>query len=106
EAMRELGEAGVPCSAVLDTLDLFTDPHLVERGLVQTIPHPTAGDVRVMGSPLRLSASNVPLRAAPLHGEHTTEVLAADLGLDAAAIASLQQRGVVEAQRLTEEARR
>jgi formyl-CoA transferase len=106
EAMRELAEAGVPCSAVLDTLDLFTDPHLVERGLVQTIPHPTAGEVKVMGSPLRMSASNVPLRAAPLHGEHTAEVLATDLGLDSAAIAALQERGVVEAQRLAEEVRR
>src|SRR5262249_6511750 len=31
EAMRELGEAGVPCSAIMDTMDLFTDPHLTER---------------------------------------------------------------------------
>jgi formyl-CoA transferase len=103
QAMRELGEAGVPCSAVMDTLDLFTDPHLVERGLVQTIPHPTAGDVRVMGSPLRLSASQVPLVAAPLLGEHTATVLAQDLDLDAAAVARLQERGVVGAHQLAQE---
>ena len=41
------------------------------------------------------SKSKVPLRAAPLLGEHTAEVLAADLGLDAADIAALREAGTV-----------
>ena len=41
--MRILGEAGVPCSATLDTQDLYADPHLVERGFVQSVDHPELG---------------------------------------------------------------
>jgi formyl-CoA transferase len=95
EAMRELAEAGVPCSAVLDTSELFTDPHLVERGLIQTVEHPTAGPVRLMRQPVRMSGSEVPLVAAPLLGQHTEEVLRADLCLDAEEVAALRERGIV-----------
>jgi formyl-CoA transferase len=95
EAMRELGEAGVPCSAVLDTHELFTDPHLTARGLIQTVTHPTAGPVQIMRMPARLSDSNVPLAAAPLLGQHTDAVLADDLGLDERALESLRCDGVI-----------
>ena len=37
--MRILGEAGVPCSAVMDTRDLFRDPQLLARGFVRTSGH-------------------------------------------------------------------
>ena len=95
ECMRILGEAGVPCSAVMDTLDLFTDPHLKERGLIHDIEHDEAGPRTVMGNPLRMSGSNVQVRAAPLLGKHTDEVLAADLGLDAASVAKLRECGAI-----------
>ena len=95
EAMRELAEAGVPCSAVLDTSELFTDPHLVERGLIETVEHPTAGAVRLMGQPVRMSGSEVPLVAAPLLGQHTDDVLQADLCLATDELAALRERGVV-----------
>ena len=39
EVMRILGEAGVPCGAVLDTQDIYEDPHLNERGFVKTVEH-------------------------------------------------------------------
>lgn len=83
---------GVPCSAVLDTLDLFTDPQLVERGLVHRLQHPEAGEIAVMGSPIRMSESEVALTAAPALGEHTAEVLRQELGLGDAELERL--RGV------------
>jgi formyl-CoA transferase len=95
EAMRELAEAGVPCSAVLDTSELFTDPHLCERGLVQTVEHPTAGPVQIMRIPARMSGSDVPLVAAPLLGQHTDEVLAQDLACQPEAIAALRDGGII-----------
>ncbi|MGH2585399.1 MAG: CaiB/BaiF CoA transferase family protein [Dehalococcoidia bacterium] len=95
EAMRDLAGAGVPCSAVLDTQELFTDPHLVERGLVQTVEHPTAGPVRLMRQPVRMSGSDVPLVAAPLLGQHTDAVLQADLCLSAEELTALRENGVV-----------
>lgn len=75
EAMKELGSAGVPCSATLDTHELFTDPHLSERGLVEEVEHPALGSVKLMRMPALLSGSKVPLAPAPMLGEHTREVL-------------------------------
>lgn len=40
DAMRELAEGGVPASAVLDTSDLYRNPHLVERGFVHELEPP------------------------------------------------------------------
>jgi formyl-CoA transferase len=95
ELMRILGEAGVPCSAVLDTYDLFTDPHLCAREFFQTVEHPIAGSIKLMRSPLRLSASEIPIVAAPLLGQHTDEVLSGALGLDQEKIAALHEAGIV-----------
>jgi formyl-CoA transferase len=89
EAMRELGEAGVPCSATFDTLELFTDPHLAERDFIQTVQHPYAGEIKLMRNPMRMSGSNVPLRAAPVLGSDTARVLREDAGLTEAEIAGL-----------------
>jgi formyl-CoA transferase len=99
EVMRILGEAGVPCSAVLDTRDLFRDPHLLARGFVHKVQQPTEdGTIEertLLGSPLRLSASEVPITRAPRLGEHTAKVLAEELGLDEFAIEELRAQGVI-----------
>lgn len=95
EVMHHLGSAGVPCSAVLDTRDLHHDPHLVERGLVATVDHATAGPVRVFRNPVLTAGEQAPIRAAPLLGQHTAEVLASDLGLEGAEITGLRERGAI-----------
>ena len=95
EAMHILGEAGVPCGYTADTHDLWTDPHLRSRDFIQQVDHPELGTVELMRSPVRLSRSEVPLKAAPLLGEHTDEVLGAELDLTAAELAGLRESGVV-----------
>lgn len=102
EVMGVLGPAGVPCSAVYDTVDVFNDPHLRARGFIQTIEHPSAGAVTLLGNPLRMSGSHVPLRPAPALGGDTLQVLRDDLDLDEAAIDDLCASGAVVAR---EEAR-
>lgn len=96
EAMRILAEAGVPCSAVLDTRDLFQDPQLAARGFVKRVEHEVLGEVPILGSPFRLSQSEVELRAAPVLGRHTDEVLREDLGLSDSDLSALHASGVVE----------
>jgi formyl-CoA transferase len=96
EVMATLGEAGVPVSAVFDTTEVFHDPHLHARDFFTSYEHPTRGDVLVMGPPFGMSGSTAPLTRAPLLGEHSREVLAAELGLDEAAIDDLVTRGVVK----------
>ena len=95
EAMQAFAEAGICASQVYETHELFSDPHLVERGFVHELEHPEHGNIRLLGWPARMSASSVPIAAAPLLGEHTEEVLAEDLGLDAAALEGLREQGAI-----------
>jgi formyl-CoA transferase len=95
QVMAELGKAGVPCGAVLDTAEILDDPHLNARGQIHTIEHATRGRLRLPGCPVRLSASPAPTTPPPLAGEHTAEVLAELLGLSTEEIADLRARGVV-----------
>lgn len=82
EVMKELGEAGVPCAATMDTVDLYDDPHLNQRGFIKTLQHPELGEVRMLGFAPRMSQSEVAMTPPPALGEHTDSVLAAELGLD------------------------
>jgi formyl-CoA transferase len=93
--MHTLAPAGVPCSAVFDTADVINDPHLRARGMIVDVDHPDAGRFTMPGCPLQLSESPAAVRAAPLLGEATAEVLSRLLGLDAAAVADLRARGIV-----------
>lgn len=93
EAMRLLAEADVPASAVLDTADLFTDEHLMARGFIHEVEHDERGRVRLLGQPVRLSGSQVDIKAAPPLGKHTSEVVAADLGVSDEEMSRLKAAG-------------
>ncbi len=95
EAMRILGAAGVPASAILDTHDLYHDPHLEERGFIERVEHRDLGEVPLLGFPTRMSASRVEFERAPYLGEHTDDVLRNDLGLDEEAIRKLREAEVL-----------
>lgn len=94
--LAALEAATVPCGPV-NTIDaVFASDQARARGLCVDLPHPLAGEVPQVASPLRLSATPVEYRAAPpLLGADTREVLARRLGLDAADIGGLAARGVV-----------
>ena len=96
EAMAELAGGGVPVSAVFDTKDLFTDPHLNERGFIHRFPGKAdGGDISLLGWPARMSESEVPIELAPHLGANTAEVLQAELGLSAEEIGQLVSEGVL-----------
>ncbi len=95
EAMEQLAGAGVPCSAVQDTAELHNDPHLIERGFVHNLDLPHHGKVPLLGFAPQMSESSVDLDAPPLLGQHTDEVLAAELGLDDSALTQLRESGVI-----------
>lgn len=96
EWVRVLEAAGVPCGPVNDIAQVFADPQVLSRGLAITLPHPVAGEVPQVASPLRLSRTPVEYRRAPpLLGEHTEAVLARVLGLSSAQVAQLHADGVV-----------
>ena len=95
EAMEAIASAGVPCSACLDTAELHHDKHLTERGFVQQMELPVHGKVPMLGFAPRMSGSEVPMTRPPRLGEHTDEVLGADLGLGEADLATLRQDGAI-----------
>lgn len=74
--IEQLDLAGVPCGPINDLADVFQDPQVLARGMLQSLPHPTAGHVRVPGSAIKLSRTPVSYRRPPpLLGEHTEDVL-------------------------------
>lgn len=96
EWVAELERAGVPCGPINDLAQMFQDPQVVARGLKVDVPHPLAGSVPQVASPIRLSETPVEYRRAPpLLGEHTEAVLMDVLGLDAGAVQVLRSAGVL-----------
>ncbi len=95
EAMRILCEGGVAASAIFDTMDVFSDPHLNSRGFIQQIDDPVRGPITLMGSPIRMSGSATRLEPAPLLGADTEEVLMSELGLSERDLAELAGQGAV-----------
>jgi crotonobetainyl-CoA:carnitine CoA-transferase CaiB-like acyl-CoA transferase len=74
--LSRLNRAGIPAGAVRSVGAALGSPEAVARGMVQTVVHPTAGELRLVPSPIRMSGT--PPRVSlppPLHGQHTAEVL-------------------------------
>ena len=94
--IEKLRAAGVPCGPINSVAGALTDPHTLARGMVRTVKHPTAGDLRMVGIPFRLNGTPAAIRRAPpLLGQHTEEVLMGELGLSAARLAELRAEKVV-----------
>ena len=85
-----LEAAKVPCGPINDLAEVFADPQVLERAMTVQMPHPLAGSVRLVASPMKFSATPVQYqRPPPLLGEHTDEVLL-ELGLSQAEITALR----------------
>ena len=95
EAMEILGAAGVPAGAVYDTMELYNDANLEARGMFQKIKHPARGELKIPAWPVKMSASNVPVRAAPLLGADNEAVLGAWLDLSHDDVAALKDDGAI-----------
>jgi crotonobetainyl-CoA:carnitine CoA-transferase CaiB-like acyl-CoA transferase len=85
----------VPCGPINDLAQVFDDPHVQSRGLRVEVPHPLAGSIPVVASPIRLSRTPVRHDTPPLLGEHTREVLGSVLGMGEAEIEALRKERVI-----------
>jgi crotonobetainyl-CoA:carnitine CoA-transferase CaiB-like acyl-CoA transferase len=95
DAMRIIGAAGVPAGAVFDTLELMNEPSLAERGIMQTIEHPTTGKVKMPAWPVRFDGAAAQVKPSPLLGQHNADVLGSWLGMSGHDIDALKQEGIV-----------
>jgi formyl-CoA transferase len=94
--IEQLEAVGVPCGPINDLHDVFQNPQVQARGMVIETPHPTAGMVKLVRNPMRLSASPAETDIAPpLLGQHTDEVLRDVLGRSAEEIATLRAGRIV-----------
>jgi crotonobetainyl-CoA:carnitine CoA-transferase CaiB-like acyl-CoA transferase len=94
--LAALEAAKVPCGAINNLAEVFADPQVAARGMVTPWQHPLQSDLRLVASPLKLSAT--PPRKdlpPPLLGQHTDEVLRDVLRCDDARLARLRNAGVI-----------
>jgi crotonobetainyl-CoA:carnitine CoA-transferase CaiB-like acyl-CoA transferase len=92
---EELSRVGIPAGAINSIDAALAHPQVQARDMVLTVEHPTAGPLRMAGSPIKLSEYTTTVRRPPpTLGEHTGEVLR-ELGYTAADIETMRQEGVV-----------
>ena len=73
--LPELRAAGIPCGPINSVAQIFSDPHIQARGYVWECDHPTAGKIKLAGSPIHLSETPTRLyKAPPLLGEDDEKI--------------------------------
>ena len=95
EAMRILGDAGVPSGACQDTGEVLEDPHLKERDMIVDINYPPRGNYKTVGCPIKLSDSPAQIERPPFLGEHTETVLEDLCGIDKEQFSKFHKNGIV-----------
>ena len=95
EAMAAIGSVGVPAGAVLDTMELQNDASFEQRGIMQTIHHPTHGAFKMPAWPVRVDGKPPRATTSPVLGQHTDDVLSDWLGMNADEIAALRRDAAV-----------
>jgi crotonobetainyl-CoA:carnitine CoA-transferase CaiB-like acyl-CoA transferase len=95
EWVEALDEVGIPAGPVQTLDQVLTHPQLAARGMISSVVHPVAGEIRMAGIAHRLSATPGVVRMAPpTLGQHT-DVILAELGYEPTRIADLRASGVV-----------
>ena len=96
EWIERLQAAGVPCGSVRSIDEVLGDEQLQARSMIEVLEHASAGEVRVLGVPIKLSDTPGAVRSAPpTLGQHTEQILHHDLGLSSSEIATLRASGAV-----------
>jgi crotonobetainyl-CoA:carnitine CoA-transferase CaiB-like acyl-CoA transferase len=87
---------GVPCGSVRAVSEVLEDRQLDARSMIETVDHVSAGAIRVLGVPVKLSDTPGSVRSAPpALGQHTDKILRQDCGLSAAEIQALRDSQTV-----------
>ena len=94
--LNSLRESGFPCAPVYTIDEVFADPQVNHRDMLVEMEHPTAGVIKQIGTPFKLSESKTELKSRPPElSEHTVEVLSDLLGYSESEIDDLREKGVI-----------
>jgi len=94
--LDKLKAAGVPCGRINSVAEALDDPHTAARHMIETVEHPAIGALRMLGIPFKFSDTACSVRRPPpTLGQHSHEILAAELGLDAKAIEQMRREKVI-----------
>ena len=94
EIVETLGKVGVPCGPVLSMKEIENDESLRKCGTIVEVEQPKRGKFLTIGCPPKFSSYTPQVKAAPLLGEHTDEVLK-EVGYSEAEIQALRSKHVV-----------
>lgn len=90
-----LEEAGVPFGPIATLEDIYADPQTEALGIVQTVPHPVAGDLPQVRFPVHFDHEDATVRSAPpVLGQHTDQVLK-ELGYSRGDIENFRRSGAI-----------
>jgi crotonobetainyl-CoA:carnitine CoA-transferase CaiB-like acyl-CoA transferase len=91
-----LESVGVPCGPINNLDEVFENPQVRSRGMEVALAHPLAGQVKLVRSPMKMSATPATSdQAPPLLGQHTDDVLREVLGKSGEEIAALREKKVL-----------
>lgn len=96
EWQKMFDEAGIPSGPINSVDKVVTNEQVVARDMIVEVEHPTAGDTRIPGIPIKLSRTPGDVRmAAPVLGADTEMLLKEYLGLSPEQIAELSEKQVI-----------
>src|SRR5262249_44489609 len=92
--LEVLEAAGVPCGPVYDYAQMFADPQVRHRGLVQYASDPELGKVPHIRTPIKIGEGVRVRTVAPKLGQHNAEIFGR-LGVAGADLRELREKGIL-----------
>jgi crotonobetainyl-CoA:carnitine CoA-transferase CaiB-like acyl-CoA transferase len=94
--IEKLKTAGVPCGRINSVKAAFDDPQTEARRMIETVEHPVVGDLKIIGTPFKMSGTPTSIRRPPpTLGQHTEEILREELGYADARIGELRAARII-----------
>jgi len=94
--VSKLKAARVPCGRINSVSAALDDEHTKARRMVETVEHPTIGELKVIGTPFKMSGTPTSIRRAPpTLGQHTDDILCGELGLTRERVAELRTKKII-----------
>ncbi|NMM78876.1 CoA transferase [Rhodococcus sp. SRB_17] len=96
DLIEALHRFNVPAGRINSLPEVFLDPHIQQRQIVQEVQHPAYGAIKLVKNPINFTQSQAePDRAPPMLGEHTEEILKRFLNIDASQMQELRANQII-----------